>query len=90
MKNVLSQLIGRNLMTNYDMFNDVKDVALRARNRAIVMANIFEDNAEGNNINGRGASLLFKYYGGIPATEKAVTFEAFKENMTLRGYKYGG
>ena len=77
-------------MTKYDMFNDVKDVALKARNRAIVMANIFEDHAEGNNINGKGASLLFKYYAEVPNVEKAVTFNAFKLDMERRGYKYGG
>ena len=77
-------------MNDYELFTDTKDVHLRARNRAIVMANIFEDNAEGENVSGKGAALLFGYYKSIPAIEKQLAFDAFKVNMTERGYSYGG
>ena len=77
-------------MNDLEMFTDIKDSALKARNRAIVMANIFEDNAEGDNISTKGAALLFGYFKNVPAIEKATTFEAFQINMTERGYQYGG
>lgn len=77
-------------MTDLELFTEVKDAQLRARNRAIVMANIFEDNAQGDNISTRGAAQLFGYYKRVPEVEKAITFEAFKANMTERGYAYGG
>ncbi len=77
-------------MNDLEMFNDIKDTTLRTTNRAKVMANIFEDNSEGDNISTKGAAMLFGYFKNVPAIEKAITFEAFKVNMTERGYNYGG
>lgn len=77
-------------MNDLELFTDIKDPDLRARNRAVTMANIFEDNSEGDNISAKGAALLFGYFKNVPAIEKEMTFQAFRENMAERGYHYGG
>lgn len=77
-------------MTDYDTFKDIKDEKLKTRNRAVVMANIYEDNAFKDGITPAGAALLFGYFKQIPDDERAIVFEAFKENMAERGFNYGG
>ena len=77
------------MLENYETFNEIKDSVLRARNRAIVMANIFEDHSKGNDITTKGASLLFRYFESLPKMDIALTFEAFKADMEARGYRYG-
>ncbi len=77
------------MLENYETFNDTKDGVLRARNRAIVMANIFEDHSRGRDITTKGAALLFQYFEQLPKTDIALTFEAFQINMRERGYRYG-
>ena len=84
-----------NSVKGYSLFNDVEDVTLRTRNRAVVMANIFDDNLDPNaktpTIKGGGATLLLKYFGSISAEEQASVWSKFKEIMTTeRGYAYAG
>ena len=78
------------MLDNYETFDHIKDSILRARNRAIVMANIFVDNSKGNDITTEGAAKLFQYFEQLPKTDIIMTFEAFKINMTDRGYNYAG
>ena len=78
------------MIDTYERFEDIKDSNLKARNRAIVMANIFEDNNKGEDITKEGAALLFGYFKSLPKVYLALTFEAFKSDMANRGYAYGG
>ena len=78
------------MIENYKTFAHIENVHLRATNTAKVMANIFQDNSEGEEITNKGASLLFQYFDKVSAVDKALTFETFKLEMEERGYSYGG
>lgn len=74
-------------MTEYNDFNHIEDPKLRAKNRGTTMANIFQDHeGENQNLSQKGASVLFKYFNDIPATEKALAYACFQEAMADRGY----
>lgn len=78
-------------MSNYVDFSNIEDPKLRARNRGVVMANIFQDyEGEGEVITKQGAAVLFSYFKSIPNTEKALAYAEFKNAMKDRGYKYEG
>jgi len=77
-------------MIEYDTFKSIKDEELRTRNRAVVMANIYEDNSVRDGISTKGATLLFGYFKQIPDDERRVVFSEFKKKMKERGFKYGG
>lgn len=77
-------------MIEYDTFKSIKDEELRTRNRAVVMSNIYEDNAIKDGISPKGATLLFGYFKQIPDDERKVVFSEFKKKMKERGFKYGG
>lgn len=86
-----------NEIKGYSLFNDIEDTELRIRNRAVVMANIFEDNLDGDakvdavTIKGDGAVLLLQYVKNIPEEEMVPTWDKFKSIMTEeRGFKYAG
>ena len=78
------------MIEKYEQFNEIENPALRARNRAIVMSNIWEDHNQKNEITKQGAALLFQYFKELPKVDIALTFEAFKADMAERGYVYGG
>lgn len=70
-----------------EMFNDIEDVELRARNRAIIMANIYEDNlTKGNKINALGAKLLLTYFSKIPEQERVGTYDQLQSQLSIRGF----
>lgn len=74
----------------YALFNDVEDVNLRTRNRAVVMANMYEDYPEPNAkgaVSKKGALLIFGYMDAIPANERNATLKEFYQQMEARGYK---
>lgn len=73
----------------FHLFNDIEDEQLRARNRAVVLANIAEDNTKKNLITPRGASLILGYFNCVPQEERAVTQGKFESQMKERGYSFG-
>lgn len=78
-------------MNNYkgfDLFNDIEDEALRNRNRAVVMANIVEDNTKAKRINAKGAGLLIGYFNAIVSEDKRNVRKLFEEFVKQRGYTH--
>jgi hypothetical protein len=75
----------------FDTFNDIEDINLRNRNRAVVMANLCEDNKnkEGR-VSGKGAALVLGYYAAIPIDERDDVLKRYKENMEQRGFVIAG
>lgn len=71
---------------DFETFNDVENKELRVRNRAVVMANIWEDHSDGKKLSPLGTKLLFTYFNNVPEEEKKVTFDTFKSHMTVRGF----
>jgi len=74
----------------YALFSDVEDTKLRTRNRAVVMANIYEDNPDAVNkysVSQKGALLIFGYMDKVPEAERAELVTAFHSQMEERGYQ---
>lgn len=74
----------------YSLFEDIEDRDLRIRNRAAVMANMYEDNPDAANkdsTSNKGALMIFGYMERIPAEERAETVVAFHKTMESRGYR---
>lgn len=71
----------------YPMFEDIENDELRARNRGVIMANIYEDNAtvNGNKLTMEGTKAIVKYFTRIPLDERHMAREAFQNSLTERG-----
>lgn len=77
-----------NTFKGFSLFNEVIDVNLRARNRAIIMANITEDNLTDNKrLTPRGAVLVMGYFEAVPEQERDVTYKAYEQSLKERGFK---
>lgn len=70
-----------------NLFNDIEDIVLRTRNRAVVLSNLYQDNCENGKINLKGATTLLGYFDKIPEGERKLVQEKFVEDMRLRGFK---
>lgn len=71
----------------FELFNDVEDKELQARNRAVVMANISEDfKTKEGRISQAGALLIFGYFGSIPKEEREPVTKKYAEEMNKRGF----
>lgn len=70
----------------YSLFDDVQDISLRARNRAVVMANIIESNV---NIRGiiklSAAKDALEYFSKIPKEERTEVYSFLSNEMNSRG-----
>jgi hypothetical protein len=76
-----------NNFKGFSLFNDVEDTALRARNRAIVLANISEDHrTKESRINVKGVALIMGYFGNIPKEERKEVSSLYVEEMNKRGF----
>jgi hypothetical protein len=78
-------------MDNYKgfaLFNDVQDIALRNRNRAVVLANLAIDHTKKatKRISPRGAGLVLGYFNCIPDDDRASVEAMFKQRMMEEGY----
>lgn len=69
----------------FDLFND-QDDALRTRNRACVLSNIFQDNSKDAKLTPKGLKLVLGYFQQIPADERKTVEQAFTEQMKQRGF----
>ena len=55
----------------YDLFNDVEDIQLKTRNRAICMWNIFQSGSKGGKVHKGTTATMFGYFTSIPSDERA-------------------
>ena len=70
----------------FALFNDVEDAELRTRNRAVVLANIAEDNMREQKLSPKGVLLVLGYFSSVPEKERAKVQTAFVESMGQRGF----
>ena len=70
----------------FDLFNDIEDNTLRNRNRAVVLANIAEDNTRNRLISPGGAGLILGYFKQLSEADRSDVKERFRNNMVERGY----
>lgn len=70
----------------YSLFSDIDDVALRTRNRAVVMCNIIEQNTKQQRISQKGAMLVIGYFHSIPEAERLEVHKEFEAQIAQRGY----
>jgi hypothetical protein len=68
------------------LFNDIADVSLRNRNRAVIMANMSEQFTKGNKISPKGAGLILGYFNEVPLEERKDVQERYETEMKARGY----
>lgn len=78
----------QNEFKGFSLFNDIEDIVLRTRNRAVVMTNMAEDHMDRKTkrINPKGASLILNYFSLIPVTERNAAKESFSQDMASRGF----
>lgn len=76
-----------NTYKGFSLFNDIEDAVLRLRNRAVVLANIAEDNTNNRLISPKGAGLVLGYTSKLPKEDVASVTESFKNEMIRRGFK---
>lgn len=70
----------------FDLFNFIEDVALRNRNRAVVLANMAEDNMQGDKLSHKGMSMILGYFQLVPEEDRAYVKAGFVKQMAERGY----
>lgn len=79
--------IKRTAYKGFYLFNDIEDYILKTRNRAVVLANIAQDNSQSSLINAKGISLILGYFQQIPTDEREDVKIKFSETMLERGFK---
>lgn len=77
----------QNNYNGFSLFNDIEDEALRTRNRAVVLANIFEDNSKDGKTSPKGASLLLNYFLALPEAARQSVQQEFIKKMAERGFR---
>lgn len=77
----------QNKYNGFELFNDIEDEALRTRNRAVVLANMYEDNSKGGKISPKGASLLLGYFQAVPEAARQSVQQEFVKKMAERGFR---
>ena len=80
-------MIDKNTYKGFELFNDIADYVLKTRNRAVVLANIAEDNSKSRLINAKGASLILGYFQQVPADEREDVKNKFASVMAERGFR---
>lgn len=76
----------QNQFKGFDLFNDIEDVALRNRNRAVVLANMADDHCKDRLISPKGAGLILGYFNQISNEDREDVKTRFKNDMESRGY----
>jgi hypothetical protein len=80
-------MIDKSTYKGFELFNDIADYVLKTRNRAVVLANIAEDNSKSRLINAKGASLILGYFQQVPADEREDVKNKFASVMAERGFR---
>lgn len=70
----------------YPLFNDLEDKALQTRNRAVIMANIIEQNTKKKLITPKGTALVIGYFNCVPTEDRKDVEAAFTQQMKERHY----
>ena len=78
----------KNTYKGFTLFNDVEDEALRNRNRAVIMANIVEQNTKERKITPKGAALALGYFSVIPEKDRKKVQALFDNRITEMGYRH--
>ncbi len=78
-------MLNKDMFKGFSLFNDIEDIDLRNRNRAVVLTNIAQDNVRNKMISPKGASLILGYFGLINPNERKDVQERFVINMAQRG-----
>ena len=77
----------QNEFRGFSLFSDIEDAELRARNRAVVLTNIAEDNkTKDKKISSKGAMLILGYFSNIPQEERKEVSSRFATEMNARGF----
>lgn len=73
---------------SYSLFNDIEDMDLRNRNRAVVLANIAQDHIDrkSKRVSIKGAALILGYFGCVDMEDRQSVQEKFSANMHQRGF----
>lgn len=71
----------------FSLFNDIEDLALRKRNRAVIMVNLLEDNYSQGKIEARGSLLIIGYMANIPVEDRKELVDEFVQQANDRGFK---
>lgn len=77
-----------NEFKGFSLFNDIEDIALRMRNRAVVMCNMAADHSDKRTkrINPKGAALILNYFASMPIAERDDVKNLFAKEMETRGF----
>lgn len=75
-----------NRFQGFELFNDIEDAALRTRNRAVVLANMYEDGQKEGKVSPALASRILKYFNLVPEGERAAVQAKFVEQMQARHF----
>ncbi len=76
-----------NEFKGYSLFNDIEDVDLRTRNRAVTLCNIAEAHTnKEKRISPGGAALMIRYTEQIPQEERKEMLSKMVVFMKERGY----
>jgi hypothetical protein len=72
----------------YSLFNDIEDVELRNRNRAVVLTNMAEDHIDrkSKRVTMKGAALILGYFGNIEEADREDVKDQFSQMMHQRGF----
>ena len=71
----------------FSLFSDIDDTDLRNRNRAVVLANIAENNSRNQRIGPNGMGLILGYFNEVPVADRDDVKERFKVCMQQRGFE---
>lgn len=75
-----------NKVRGYSLFNEVKDENLQARNRAMAMTNIMEDNLyDDGRVTQGGMQYSIEYYEQIPEDARALLYANLQTELKSRG-----
>lgn len=78
----------QNEYKGYSLFNDVEDVDLRDRNRAVIMANIVEQYTKNKRMTPKGAALVLGYFSALPEAERKQVYDRFEKRVYEMGYRH--
>lgn len=70
----------------FELFNDIEDVALRTRNRAVVLSNMYQDHSKNGKVSPQWAAKMLQYFQHIPEGERKQVQDKFVEDMRSRGF----
>ncbi|QDP53349.1 MAG: hypothetical protein Unbinned6805contig1000_11 [Prokaryotic dsDNA virus sp.] len=70
----------------YSLFEEIEDEGLRARNRGVIMANIYEDTSMEGKTPPSGMKALVAYFMAVPKEERERAYAEFQVQMTERKY----